>query len=184
MAKVNNDVIDTLKDRYLTFPMAEHTLALEVEFVNEILDVQDITFVPMVPSYLEGVINLRGKVVPMINFYKLFGIDESKYKTIRCMAIIEYKDNSIGVMVERVNEVLEITPDKIIKGSVNTLNAENAENAENAQADEGAAKVEPINLDELEGEERAIAEFVKAIAEYEESTCSIIDIDKLIALKK
>lgn len=169
---VNNDVIDTLKDRYLTFPMAGRTMALEVEFVTEILDFQDITYVPMVPSYLEGVINLRGKVIPLINFYKLFDIDESKREQNRCMAIIEYKDISVSVMVERVNEVLEIKPDKIISGSVEKTDGDNSE-------------VTPIVLDDNATEEdKNIAEYVKAIAEIDEYQCMIIDIDKLIAIRK
>lgn len=169
---VNNDVIDTLKDRYLTFPMAGRTMALEVEFVTEIIDSQDITYVPMVPSYLEGVINLRGKVIPLINFYKLFEIDESKREENRCMAIIEYKDISISVMVERVNEVLEIKPDKIISGSVEK-NEEDNSNAE-------AVVWDGNDTDE----DKNIAEFVKAVAELDDYQCLIVDIDKLIAMRK
>lgn len=181
--EVKDDVLDTLKDRYLTFPMSDKTLAFEVEFVNEIIDVQDITFVPMVPSYIEGVINLRGKVIPIINFYKLFNIDKAKHKRIRCMAIIEYKDTCIGVMVERVNEVLEITPDKIV-GAVANENAE-ATNTDAEVLDGAEVKSsENTDNDNLSGEDKAIAEFVKATAELDEYNCLIIDIDKLIAIRK
>lgn len=174
--EVRDDVLDTLKDRYLTFPMSDKTLAFEVKFVNEIIDVQDITFVPMVPSYIEGVINLRGKVIPIINFYKLFNIDKSKHNRIRCMAIIEYRDTCIGVMVERVNEVLEITPDKIVDLAEET-------DAESDDTDEIKA-VENTNYENLSDEDKAIAEFVKATAELDEYNCLIIDIDKLIAIRK
>lgn len=180
--EVKDDVIETLKDRYLTFPMGDKTLALEVDFVNEIIDVQAITYVPMVPSYIEGVINLRGKVVPIINFYKLFSVDESKHKRIRCMAIIEYKDTCIGVMVERVNEVLEITPDKIVTIPTET-SAESDKTSEDGGEAEAAKPKKEID-ENLSEEDKALAEFVKSTADLEEYSCSIIDIDKLIAIRK
>lgn len=172
---------ETLKDRYLTFPMTDKTLAFEVEFVNEIIDVQDITYTPMIPDYIEGVINLRGKVIPIINLYKLFNIDKSKHQRIRCMAIIEYKDMCIGVMVERVHEVLEITPDKI----VNMVSDENESDENNGDAETVKETKENSANENLSDEDKAIAEFVKAKANLEEyDDCSIIDIDKLIAIRK
>ena len=99
------------------------------------------------------------------------------------MAIIEYKDVCIGVMVERVNEVLEITPDKIVTISTET-SMESEGNSENAEETEKLKETKKEIDENLSDEDKALAEFVKATADLEEYSCSIIDIDKLIAIRK
>jgi len=58
---------DTLKDRYLTFSIGDETYGIELKYVTEIMGIQAITRIPELPEYVKGVINLRGRIIPVID---------------------------------------------------------------------------------------------------------------------
>lgn len=97
----------------LTFFVEEQIYGIEISYVTDIIEIQPITFVPKIPSYIEGVINLRGKVIPVMSVRHRFGKEKIPYDERTCIIVIEHDDTSVGVIVDRVCEVAEITPDQI-----------------------------------------------------------------------
>ena len=76
--------------------------------VLEIIGIQDITAVPNVPQHIKGLINLRGKVVPVIDTRLKMGKEERDYDSLTCIIVIDIQDMHIGLIVDRVEEVISI----------------------------------------------------------------------------
>lgn len=100
--------MDTLKEKYLTFYMDSQRYGLEIQYVLEIIGVQSITKVPKVPSYIVGVTNLRGKVIPIIDLRIRFGKMERPYDSDTCVIVVDIDEVVIGLIVDGVDEVVEI----------------------------------------------------------------------------
>lgn len=91
----------------LFFTIGEKTYGIEIEFINEIISIEQITVVPKIPDYIKGVINLRGKIVPVISIRKRFGMEEIPYDDRTCIIVLEFESGEqVGVIVDRVQEVL------------------------------------------------------------------------------
>lgn len=103
--------------QYLTFLLGGEMFAVAILNVKEIIEFGSMTTIPMMPSFIRGVINLRGAVVPVIDLSCRFGNDPSKVARRTCIVIIELQEgdqkHDIGVMVDAVSEVLEISPAEI-----------------------------------------------------------------------
>lgn len=103
--------------KYLTFKLAAEEYGLEILKVREIIGLMDITSVPKTPSYIRGVINLRGKVIPVIDLRQKFGMDAIDDTEETCIVVMEVKinDRSVmtGIVVDSVSEVLDIEEDQI-----------------------------------------------------------------------
>ena len=103
--------------KYLTFVLAEEEYGLMVLKVREIIKMMDITVVPKVPDHVKGVINLRGKVIPIIDLRLKFGIASQDYTERTCIIVaeveIEERRVMLGVIVDYVSEVLNIAPEEI-----------------------------------------------------------------------
>jgi purine-binding chemotaxis protein CheW len=103
--------------KYLTFMIGKEEFGVGVLKVREIMGIQDITAVPQTPSYLKGVINLRGKVIPVIDLRLKFGLPGVEYTQRTCIIVVQVKSASttllMGVVVDEVSEVLTITPGDI-----------------------------------------------------------------------
>lgn len=90
----------------LFFTIADTTYGIEIEYINEIIGIEQITVVPKIPDYIKGVINIRGKVVPVISVRKRFGMEEIPYDDRTCIIVLEFEDgNQVGIIVDRVQEV-------------------------------------------------------------------------------
>ena len=113
---------DTQEDKYLTFVISKEEYGIEIRYVTEIIGIQNITEVPNMPLYVKGVINLRGKVIPVIDVRLRFGVVERAYDDRTCIIVINIDDQSVGLIVDRVSEVLDIPksevepPPKVRKG--------------------------------------------------------------------
>lgn len=100
--------------QYLTFMLSGEIYALEILNIKEIIQYGDLTEVPMMPAFIRGVINLRGKVVPVVDMNARFGRGITSIARRTSIVIIEFNDDeeagshSIGVMVDAVNEVIDI----------------------------------------------------------------------------
>lgn len=98
--------------QYLTFLLSGELYALGIMNVKEIIEYGSVTDIPMMPSFIRGVINLRGAVVPVIDISARFGGRPSEAGRRSCIIILELRDEDvrqdIGVMVDAVNEVIEI----------------------------------------------------------------------------
>jgi purine-binding chemotaxis protein CheW len=98
--------------KYLTFRLAGEEFGIGILKVKEIIKMMPITSVPWTPDYLKGVINLRGKVIPVMDLRVKFGMKEIHYTERTCIIIVEVikkKDSLImGMVVDSVSEVLNI----------------------------------------------------------------------------
>lgn len=99
--------------KYLTFALGHEEYGLEILQVREIIGLMDITSVPRVPEYVKGVINLRGKIIPVIDLRLKFGMEKVEYTNETCIIVLNVADMMMGVIVDKVSEVLDITQDRI-----------------------------------------------------------------------
>jgi purine-binding chemotaxis protein CheW len=101
----------------LTFKLSDEVYALEITSVREVLDYTKITKVPKALEFMEGVINLRGGVVPVIDLRIKFDLEASQKTVDTCIIILEVTVNEeetlVGVLVDSVNEVIELDLDNI-----------------------------------------------------------------------
>ena len=100
-----NKIHDDLYGRFLTFYIGDSTYGIGLSKVLEIISVQAITHIPNVPSYIKGIINLRGKIVPVIDVRLRFGLPEKSYDDLTCIVVVNMDDMNIGMIVDQVSEV-------------------------------------------------------------------------------
>lgn len=99
---------DTQKDKYLTFKLGNDSFGIEIAYVTEIIGLQNITDVPDLPDYVNGIINLRGKIIPVMDVRKRFKKEEIKYDERTCIIVVNISDICVGLIVDRVSEVMDI----------------------------------------------------------------------------
>ena len=99
--------------KFLTFFLNDEVYGIEILKVREIIGLMDITNVPQTPDYMKGVINLRGKVIPVIDLRLKFSMSEGDHTQETCTIVVEVDNTSIGIIVDRVSEVMEIKGDEI-----------------------------------------------------------------------
>jgi purine-binding chemotaxis protein CheW len=104
----DEDDEDSQKDKYLTFRIAGEEYGVEIACVIEIVTAQKITEVPDMPDYLKGVINLRGRVVPVIDVRTRFRLPARPYDDRTCFIVVQIQDMSVGLAVDSVCDVLLI----------------------------------------------------------------------------
>lgn len=102
-----NERTRALPGQYLTFVLKERPYGVPIGSVREINQVSDITPVPQTPDYVVGVMNLRGKVIPVIDIKFKFGIEHTKYTRETCIIVIEGETGQVGILVDQVSEVVE-----------------------------------------------------------------------------
>ena len=99
--------------KYLTFNLEEEVYGLEILRVREIIGLMDITKVPRMPHFVRGVINLRGKVIPVIDLRQKFSMDRAEDTKETCIIVVDLDDILMGIVVDRVSEVLDINEEDI-----------------------------------------------------------------------
>lgn len=99
--------------KYLTFALSHEEYGLEILSVREIIGLMDITAVPKVPEYVKGVINLRGKVIPVVDLRLKFCMEKISYTNETCIIVINVNNALIGIIVDKVCEVVDIHKDSI-----------------------------------------------------------------------
>jgi purine-binding chemotaxis protein CheW len=109
--------VSALAGKYLTFSLAGEEYGLPVLKVREIIKILDITAVPQAPHHVKGVINLRGKVIPVVDLRLKFGFPSQEYDERTCIIVIEVALQSskalMGMVVDAVSEVLTIGAEEI-----------------------------------------------------------------------
>lgn len=98
--------------KYLTFFLADEEYGLEILKVSEIIGQQPITRVPRMPEFVRGVINLRGKVIPITDLRMKFGMS-AEDTTDSCIIVVQMKGIQTGIVVDRVSEVVAIAESDI-----------------------------------------------------------------------
>ena len=98
--------------KYLVFHLGKEEFGIRVLKVREIMGIQDITAVPQTPAYVKGVINLRGKVIPVVDLRLKFGLPEIEYTQRTCIIVVQVQADShammMGIVVDGVAEVLNL----------------------------------------------------------------------------
>jgi len=104
--------------KYLAFHLGREEFAIQVLKVREIMGIQDITAVPQTPPFVKGVINLRGKVIPVVDLRLKFGLPEVEYTPRTCIIVVQIQgpDGSVsltGTVVDEVSEAVNIAAGEI-----------------------------------------------------------------------
>jgi len=108
MSMIGLDNEDTQKDKYLTFHLAGEDYGIEIRYVIEIIGIQNITEVPDMPAFIRGVINLRGKVIPVMDVRNRFNIESREYDDRTCIIVVNVDATEVGLVVDEVSEVADI----------------------------------------------------------------------------
>lgn len=106
---------DTQKGRFLTFSLGKETYGIEIRYVTEIIGIQAITEVPELPEYIKGIINLRGKIIPVMDVRLRFKKEPREYNDRTCVIVVDIKNISVGLIVDSVSEVLTIPEQDIVE---------------------------------------------------------------------
>ena len=103
---------DQRAGKYLVFHLGREEFAIQVLKVREIMGIQDITAVPQTPVYVKGVLNLRGKVIPVVDLRLKFGLPEIEYTQRTCIIVVQVHGDAgpmvMGTVVDGVAEVLNL----------------------------------------------------------------------------
>jgi purine-binding chemotaxis protein CheW len=116
---------DTQQGRYLTFNVAEETYGIDIMYVIEIVGLHPITALPEMPSHIKGVINLRGRIFPVIEMRARFHKPVITYTDRTCIIVVDIKGVVAGMIVDRVDEVISIEEENIQKPPDSTVGIEN-----------------------------------------------------------
>lgn len=118
MEDILNEGMENLEDtqggKYLTFTVGREEYGIEIRYITEIIGIQEITEVPELPIYVKGIINLRGKIIPVIDVRLRFKKEPRDYNDRTCVIVIEIKDVAVGLIVDNVCEVLKISEEDIV----------------------------------------------------------------------
>ena len=105
--------VDTQEGKFLTFQLDREEYAIPIRHVIEIIGLQRITPLPELPDFVKGVINLRGKVIPVIDVRLRFGMPERAYDERTCIVVVDIDESFVGLIVDEVNEVTAIPAGQI-----------------------------------------------------------------------
>lgn len=109
--------LSELAGKYLTFKLAGEEYAIDILKVKEIIGLMPITDIPRMPGYVRGVINLRGKVIPVVDLRTKFGLMSTEDTDETCIIVVDVarngKSTQTGILVDTVSEVLDIAADQI-----------------------------------------------------------------------
>ena len=111
--EIDEDSQDTMEDLYIIFFIDGREYGIEIRYLIEIIAFQPVTFVPNLPKYVKGVLNLRGKIIPVLDVRTRFGMPSIDYTENTCILILNFNNLSASLIVDGVKEVLRITKDNI-----------------------------------------------------------------------
>jgi len=117
---------DTQKDKYLIFSIGKQYYGIDIKYVIEIIGIEPITEVPELPDYIKGVINLRGKIIPVMDVRLKFKKEEKEYDDRTCIIVVEITGICIGLIIDRVLEVASIDENSISLPPKTSSNKEKA----------------------------------------------------------
>lgn len=113
MTTVATNEATSTEQQLVSFDLATESYGVDIGAVREIIRLQEITNVPRTPEFVEGVINLRGKVIPVVDLRKRFGLPVGDQSAENRIVVVDIGGQDIGVIVDAVNEVLRIFSDSV-----------------------------------------------------------------------
>jgi purine-binding chemotaxis protein CheW len=146
---------DTQENKFLTFLLGKEEYGIEIRCVTEIIGILSITGVPDMPVFIRGVINLRGKVIPVMDVRLRFNLEERQYDERTCIVVINIDEQVVGLIVDRVLEVLDIPKSEVEPPP-------KASKPDNGRFVQGMGKV---------GDKGKILLDAQQLINYEEGTC-------------
>ncbi len=108
-----NEEKETQKGRFLIFSLGEEEYGIEIQYVTEIIVIQPITEVPEIEEYIKGIINLRGKIIPVMDVRLRFKKEWRAYDDRTCIIVANVNGISLGLIIDRVSEVIAISKEDI-----------------------------------------------------------------------
>ncbi len=111
------------KIKIVAFKLGEEEYGLDIHFVQSIEKIQHMTRVPNAPEYVEGVINLRGNVTPVIDLSRRLDLKQTAHSENTRVIITKYEELELGFMVDQVNDVMDVSTDSIEPASSNDMSA-------------------------------------------------------------
>src|ERR671937_2891305 len=96
------------EQQLVVFQLGAELYGVEISRVHEIIRLQSVTKVPRAPSFVEGVINLRGKVIPVVDLRRRFGLPNADHTRASRIVVVELGDQVVGIVVDGVSEVLRV----------------------------------------------------------------------------
>jgi len=145
-----DDDEDTMENVYLTFALEDREYGLEVKNVIEITGIKSITEVPDMPRYVKGIMNLRGKIIPLVDVRLRFNNSEQEYTERTCVIIVSLNDMLVGLIVDGVSEVLRIAENQMEKSPSIGGNSSSRFIQAIGKVDEGVKLI--LNLENFLGE--------------------------------
>ncbi len=109
-----SEAVKVQDEKYVTFKSGNEYFAIKIQYVNEIIVYQEITAIPESEDYIKGLINLRGKIIPVIDVRVRFKQEEIPYTDRTCIIIIDVNSTVVGLIVEKIAEVVKIEAANII----------------------------------------------------------------------
>lgn len=106
---------DTQKNRFLTFSLDNGSYGIDIKYVIEIIGIQSITEIPELPDYVKGIINLRGKIIPVMDVRLRFKKEPKEYNDRTCVIVVDMSGVSIGLIVDSVSEVITISEEDMVE---------------------------------------------------------------------
>lgn len=114
---LKTNVVRAKAGKYLTFKLGDEIYGLEILKVQEIIGMMKITAVPKMPEFIRGVINLRGKIIPVVNLRVKFNMPRQENTVKSCIIVVQIRQQSniftMGILVDEVSEVLNISQEQI-----------------------------------------------------------------------
>ncbi len=108
----NRGEVSTIEGKYLTFTLSQEEYGIGIKKIREIIRLVPITAIPEMPAYIKGVINLRGRVIPVVDLRLRFNMPEIDYTERTCIVVVEMESAdghaTIGIVVDAVSEVMNI----------------------------------------------------------------------------
>lgn len=108
------DHFDTQKGKYMTFKSGSEYFGLGIQYVQQIIQYQSITRIPETEDYIKGLINLRGKIIPVVDVRTRFRQGECEYNDKTCILVINVKSTTVGLIVEQIAEVVQLSEENIL----------------------------------------------------------------------
>jgi purine-binding chemotaxis protein CheW len=106
---------DAQEGRFLIFSLDSEKFGVEIRYVTEIIGFQPITEIPDMPEYMKGIVNLRGKIIPVMDVRLRFRKEPKAYNDRTCVIVLDIRDISVGLIVDSVSEVLAIPEQDMVE---------------------------------------------------------------------
>ena len=115
LLNVEEETLDDIRHgKYMTFKVGKDVYGIELKYVNEIIQMQPVAAVPNVENYIKGLINLRGKIIPVIDVAVRFRKEVFEYTDRTCIIVIDVSGVEVGLIVENIGEVVSIDEEDIL----------------------------------------------------------------------